>query len=242
MKNIIIGLSGAHADFEKNGFIKDYVNNHYADSMMKVGVTPIILPLTTDEGIIANYIDIIDGLILTGGDDINPNLFGEEFFPETQVPDLERDIFEMSLVKFAMKKKVPILGICRGMQLINVYFKGTLYQDLKYNKEIKLKHLQGMARPSIPVHKVIFGENSDLRELFSETLYVNSFHHQGVKKVGENLKIVAKSTDNLVEGIEYVADDQFILGVQRHPEMMYSNGDNKDMEKLFHYFIKKITR
>jgi putative glutamine amidotransferase len=148
----------------------------------------------------------------------------------------------MSLVKFAMKKKVPILGICRGMQLINVYFKGTLYQDLKYNKEIKLKHLQGMARPSIPVHKVIFTENSDLKELFSETLYVNSFHHQGVKKVGENLKIVAKSTDNLVEGIEYVEDDQFILGVQWHPEMMYSNGDNKDMEKLFHYFIKKITK
>ena len=240
MKNIIIGLGGSQHNFDKTGFIEDYVNNHYSNSMMKIGVTPIILPVTTDEETISKYIDLIDGLILTGGDDINPQLFNEEFLPETEVPDNNRDKFDLTLIKYGLKKKVPILGICRGMQLLNVYFNGSLYQDLKYNDKIKLKHYQGFKNPDIPVHKINLTENSVLKEIFTDDLWVNSFHHQGVKEVGEKLKISAYSTDGLVEGIEYIDEDQFVLGVQWHPEMMYSKGNDKNMENLFRYFIKKI--
>jgi putative glutamine amidotransferase len=240
MKNIIIGLSGSQHNSDKTGFTDDYVNNHYSNSMMKIGVTPIILPVTTDEKIISQYIDLIDGLILTGGDDINPKLFNEEFLPETEVPDNDRDNFDLTLIKYAFKKKIPILGICRGMQLLNICFNGSLYQDLKYNNKIKLKHYQSFENPDIPVHKINLTEGSVLNDIFRDELWVNSFHHQGIKKVGEKLKISAYSTDNLVEGIEYTEDEQFVLGVQWHPEMMYSKGNDKNMENLFQYFIKKI--
>ena len=239
MKNIIIGLSGSQHDFDKTGFIRDYVNNHYSNSMIKIGVTPVILPLTSDEETIGKYIKLIDGLILTGGDDINPQLFNEEFLPETQIPDVTRDNFDILLIKKALEKKIPVLGICRGMQLLNVYFGGSLYQDLKYNEDIKLKHLQGMKNLDLTVHKVILSEGSLLKDIFSEDIWVNSFHHQGIKRLGDKLKVSAISTDNIIEAIEYTDDDQFILGVQWHPEMMYSEGDNKNMEKLFGYFIKK---
>ncbi|MCK5780393.1 MAG: gamma-glutamyl-gamma-aminobutyrate hydrolase family protein [Psychrilyobacter sp.] len=242
MKNIIIGLSGSQNDFDKTGFIRDYVNNHYSNSMIKIGVTPIILPLTTDKETIAKYIDLVDGIILTGGDDVNPQLFNEEFLPETQVPDLDRDSFDMSLIKVGIEKKIPILGVCRGMQLLNIYFNGSLYQDLKYNDEVKLKHLQDMKKPDMPVHKVILSENSLLNEIFSKNIWVNSFHHQGIKVLGEELKISAVSTDGIIEAIEYTENEQFLLGVQWHPEMMYSEGDNKNMEDLFNFFIKQIKK
>ncbi len=240
MKNMIVGLSGSQCDFGDTGFIRDYINKHYSDSIIKIGGTPIILPLTDDEETIFKYVELIDGLILTGGDDINPQLFNEECLPETQISDLERDSFDMLLIKYASQKKIPILGICRGMQLLNIYFGGSLYQDLKYNKEVCLKHLQGTRNPHIPVHKIIPVKNSFLDKLFIDDLWVNSFHHQSIKTLGKNLQISSKSSDNVIEAIEYIDEDHFILGVQWHPEMMYSQGNNKDMKKLFQYFMDKL--
>lgn len=242
MKNMIVGLSGSQCDFDNTGFIRDYVNNHYSDSIIKIGGTPIILPLTDDEETIFKYIDLIDGLILTGGDDINPQLFQEESLPETQIPDLKRDSFDMLLIRYAIKKNIPILGVCRGMQLLNIYFGGSLYQDLKYNEEVYLKHLQGVGSPHIPVHKIIPVEDSFLDRLFTKDLWVNSFHHQSIKEVGGNLQISAKSSDNVIEAIEYIDNNHFILGVQWHPEMMYSQGNNRDMKELFQYFMDRLIQ
>lgn len=242
MKNMIVGLSGSQRDFDSTGFIRDYVNKHYSDSIIKIGGTPIILPLTDDEKTISKYIDLIDGLILTGGDDVNPQLFHEESLPETQIPDPKRDSFDILLIKYAIQKNIPILGVCRGMQLLNIYFGGSLYQDLKYNKEVYLKHLQGENSPHIPVHKVIPVKDSFLDKIFTDDLWVNSFHHQSIKEVGDSLQISAKSNDNVIEAVEYIDDDHFLLGVQWHPEMMYSQGDNGDMKKLFQYFMDRLKQ
>jgi len=242
MKNMIVGLSGSQCDFDNTGFIRDYVNKHYSDSIIKIGGTPFILSLTDDEQTISKYIDLIDGLILTGGDDVNPQLFQEESLPEAQIPDLKRDSFDILLIQYAIQKNIPILGVCRGMQLLNIYFGGSLYQDLKYNKEAYLKHLQGDKNPHIPIHKVIPIEDSFLDKLFPNDLWVNSFHHQSIKKIGNNLKISAKSTDNVIEAIEYIDDNHFLLGVQWHPEMMYSQGDSGDMKKLFQYFMDQLKK
>ena len=128
------------------------------------------------------------------------------------------------------------------MQLLNVYFGGSLYQDLKYNEEVYLKHLQGDTSPHIPVHKIIPVEDSFLNKLFTDDLWVNSFHHQSIKAVGDKLQISAKSSDNVIEAIEYIDDNHFILGVQWHPEMMYSQGNNGDMKELFQYFMERLKQ
>ncbi len=237
-RNIVVGVSAARRDFDRSGFIREYVNEHYSDSITRGGGVPIILPITDDESMVSKYIDMIDYLVLSGGQDISPKLYNEEFLPEVEVPDLKRDSFDMLLIKYAIKKKIPILGICRGMQIINVYFGGTLYQDLRYNENIFLKHIQGLDSPSTPVHKIKLQKGSFLGDNFGDELWVNSYHHQGIKELGEGLIISACSNDGLIEGIEN-KDGSFILGVQWHPEMMFSAGGNVEMEKLFKKLLKK---
>lgn len=235
MKNKVIGISGNRRSFDN--FTRDYVNNHYIDSIEKAGGVPLIFPITTREETIESYVSMIDALILSGGHDMDPVYYNEELLPEGQMPFRERDTFDMLLIKYALEKRIPILGICRGMQVLNVYFGGSLYQDLKYNKDVYLKHIQESS-PGEHVHKVAIERDSVLSEIYGEEVWVNSHHHQLVKRIGDGLKATGRASDMAVELIEWEDSSRFVVGVQWHPEMMYSSGSS-EMGRIFNLLLER---
>ena len=231
----VIGVSASQRKSE--GFLRDYINNDYTSSIEKVGGIPLILPITSEREAVKYYISCIDGLILSGGHDVDPAFYKEELLPESEMPHRKRDTFDMLLIEYALIKGIPILGICRGMQVLNVYFGGSLYQDLKYNKDIYLKHMQNYF-PGEPVHRVKIDRSSVLAGLYDEEIWVNSYHHQQVKEVGKGLRVTGWSADMGAELIEYATKEKFIVGVQWHPEMMCAAG-SMEMEKIFEFFYNR---
>ncbi|MGL4655270.1 MAG: gamma-glutamyl-gamma-aminobutyrate hydrolase family protein [Sarcina sp.] len=211
------------------------VFSDYSDSVIKAGAIPIIIPFTTDKNVLNEYMDIIDGLIVTGGYDIDPLRYNEEPHEKLEGISLERDLYEFHLVEKAIEKNIPILGICRGHQLLNVVYGGTLYQDISLIKGANLKHRQqGLCH--FPTHSISVKKGTKLFEVLGDKAMVNSFHHLAVKDVASGFVISATSKDGVVEAIEKV-DGNFVMGVQWHPECLTKNSE--DMLKLFAYFIEK---
>ena len=149
----------------------------------------------------------------------------------------QRDVFDMEIYKTAIKFNKPVFGICRGFQIINVVNGGTLYQDLSYADFVKLKHDQ-QDNPSQATHFVKFEEGTFLRDILGEESKVNSFHHQILKDVAPGFKVVAKSPDGVVESIQKITEDCFVVGVQWHPEML--SVKYEDSQKVFDEFVKKV--
>ncbi|MFV0345922.1 MAG: gamma-glutamyl-gamma-aminobutyrate hydrolase family protein [Bacteroidales bacterium] len=222
-----------------DGWTVNEVHYDYGKSVELVGGVPLLLPISTNLATIDAYLDSIDGLILSGGVDIHPFHFGEEMKPLSGSVNNERDIFEIKLTKRAIDKGLPILAICRGMQLINVIYGGTLYQDLSYYENSSLKH-RSVGDASIPVHYVeILDKNSISYSIWGrESIEVNSIHHQVVDVVGDGLKVVGQASDGVIEILED-PDYPFLLAVQFHPELMTSRG-NSDMIRLFQAFVDAI--
>lgn len=237
MKKPIIGITSSH---EKENGLRNYhrttVSIDYTKGVIEGGGIPIVIPTTGDIEIIKEQLNLIDGLILSGGPDINPIYYGEDFKEKIGVISPERDDNEIKILKEFLKTEKPILGICRGHQLLNVYFGGTLYQDLSYFEMEPLKHRQDLY-PELEIHNVAIEKNSILENLYGESIRTNSFHHQAINKLGEGFKVIAKSSDGIVEAIEKI-DHKFCLGIQWHPEMMVARG-NKDMTKIFKLLIEK---
>ena len=238
----IIGISGNILITERGvftGYQRAYVNHAYIESVIKAGGIPFIIPFNTDKEITKEQIKYVDGLILSGGHDIFPQLFGEE--PKQNIGEtfLDRDNFDILLLKTAVEEKKPVLGICRGHQVINVAFGGTMYQDLSYNKDIYIKHSQA-TKWDRPTHTVEVKEGSFLSEIFGKEGLVNSFHHQVLNKVADGFKVTALSKDVVVEGIENISDDKFILGVQWHPESTIHTDENS--VKLFEKFVERVKK
>ncbi|MBC2850206.1 gamma-glutamyl-gamma-aminobutyrate hydrolase family protein [Cetobacterium sp. 8H] len=234
----IIGISGSiirenSGDFP--GYERAYVNNDYIQSVIRAGGIPYIIPVTEDEEIIREYSRNIDGLILSGGHDVNPLLWSEEPLKELGEVFVERDKFDFLLIETVFELKKPILAICRGEQILNVFFGGTLYQDLSYKKDSFVKHNQRYT-PTFESHSIEIEKNSKLFEIFKEkNLFVNSFHHMAIKDVAPGFKKVAVSKDGVIEGIE-MCGEEFIIGVQWHPEMLSKK--NIKMQKLFNRFVE----
>jgi putative glutamine amidotransferase len=173
-----------------------------------------------------------DGLIISGGVDINPKLYSNSIDPTVKKIEPRRDELELKLLDIAIKKKVPILGICRGMQLINVYFGGTLYQDIP---KLKLKYPHKST--IFPLTRVKIEKRSKLFKILNRsTIYVNSIHHQAVDKLGKNLRVNAYDRNRIVEGIESV-DNRYLIGVQWHPEYIFYKEESR---KIFDSFIKAV--
>lgn len=167
---------------------------------------------------------MIEWLLISGGDDLHPSYYNEPMMPQVKPVSRQRSDFEISLLKEVVNLKKPVLGICYGMQLINVAFGGTLYQDIDSQLTVEINHRKGY-------HIIVITENRFLKEgRFS----VNSTHHQAVKTLGADLKPFAYSSDNLIEAF-YMEDYPFLVGVQWHPERLI---DDSLSSALFNLFVR----
>ncbi|WDC84727.1 gamma-glutamyl-gamma-aminobutyrate hydrolase family protein [Caloramator sp. mosi_1] len=216
------------------GIERAYVNYDYIDSVIKAGGVPYIIPMNLEEEIIAKQISLLDGLILSGGFDVNPLLYGEQPSKYQDYTYPEIDEFYLKSINIALERNIPILGICKGMQMLNVALGGSLYQDISQVEGSFIRHVQA-AKRSTATHSVRFIEGSRLYKIFGEKTNINSYHHQCVKKLGNGLKAVAFSDDNIIEAIE-LENSKFVIGVQWHPEMMVQN-PKSNMINLFKEFI-----
>jgi microsomal dipeptidase-like Zn-dependent dipeptidase/gamma-glutamyl-gamma-aminobutyrate hydrolase PuuD len=232
---MLIGLSVNHVGD------KSCLAEVYSDSVIKAGGTPVLIPLTTDRKVLENIVSQIDGLILTGGGDVYSPLFGEELHPTVTDYNTDRDAYDISLVRIAADRQIPILGICRGHQVINVAFGGTLIQDIPSQiPDSGIIHRQSEAR-DVTTHTVNINPDSTLHRVLdcfpndcnNTMVAVNSFHHQAVKDVAQLFRPVAYSPDGIVEAIEST-DGKSIIGVQWHPENLAVSG-NEAMLNLFCY-------
>ncbi|MCD2255529.1 gamma-glutamyl-gamma-aminobutyrate hydrolase family protein [Agrilactobacillus fermenti] len=194
-----------------------FVPQFYLNAIAAVGGLPVLLPLTNLADV-RDYVSLFDGFLLVGGQDVSPNLYGEEPLPKISQTDLNRDKFEMSLVQMVRHTNKPLLGVCRGLQVLNVAFGGTLYQDLSYRKHVTYKHVQEPTDDRLPTHYVYQTKASFLSQIFGEKVFVNSLHHQAIKALGDDLVTLSRSSDDLIEGIQS-RNHQF-FAVQWHPEML----------------------
>lgn len=211
----------------------------YVESVRKGGGIPFILPLSTDTLMIDDLLNNIDGLIMSGGEDIDPLIYGEE--PHIMLGKVthQRDTFDLQLIKRAIKKKIPILGICRGEQALNVAMGGTLYQDIPSQIENAIEHSQKEAR-NYASHPIQIEENTILSSLLKcKTAMVNSFHHQSIKELAPGLIVCAISPDGIIEGVE--SEDGLSIGVQFHPEGFVFHGDNQFLP-LFEWIVEKAKK
>jgi putative glutamine amidotransferase len=174
-----------------------------------------------------------DGVVFTGGADVDPSLYDEKQQFDNVKTDLARDRFELALLDHALHRKMPILGICRGLQLINVKFNGTLYQDLDNQASPRLQHRQSTRTET--THEVTLTDpDSTLARSFRGSCRVNSLHHQAIRRLGRGLKATAHSEDGLIEAVESAAEYPFLLAVQWHPEEIV---DRPEQKKILQEFI-----
>lgn len=215
----VIGITTFCQKENKANKSYDKVSCNYIKAVSQAGGLPLPIPISNKTENVDRYIELLDGLILSGGSDISPLKYGEEVMNKVGEIDYTRDSWEDRLFIKAYEKDLPILGICRGMQLINVVLGGTLYQDLTTDlDEVTVSHLSKKFSLGRLHHPVIVTKNSRLYEILGKPqIDVNSYHHQGIKVLGESLEVNAESQAGVIEGIESEVKD-FVIGVQWHPE------------------------
>ena len=214
----------------------------YYQSVLAAGGSPIIIPPYTDKAALESMLASVDGIVLSGGADVNPILFGQEPIPQLHSINAERDAAEIALIRRAYELQIPMLGICRGMQLMSQVLGGDIYQDLatQYPEAERLiKHSQDLAR-ECPSHTVTILPDTMLSEIMaSSKLAVNSFHHQAVKDPGPKFRIASQSPDHVVEAYES-NEHKSILGIQWHPECFIMAGD-QTMMPIFEWLTSQAS-
>lgn len=238
----IIGITGMRLpDGDESLYSTDQTQIHYIAAVEKSGGIPISLPVleTFNSETIKRQVELIDALIIQGGLDVTPSLYNEEPKPELGLTDFQTDKFLIEVINQAFERKIPILGICRGLQILNVAFGGNLHQDLIYAGLASDAHKMPENETCSYKHTIKVKKNSILSKMFpnNETLYVNSFHHQAINKLSENFEIDAKSDDGIIESIHFKDESQWIFGVQFHPEQHLRC--NNDFLPIFKELIKQ---
>jgi putative glutamine amidotransferase len=204
-----------------------YVNASYLDAIQQAGGVPVPVPPQLGSAARAEILSRVQGVLLTGGGDVDPARFDEAPHPTTSEVSTARDTLEIELTRWALGRRAPLLAVCRGLQVLNVALGGSLYQDIPSEPGSPLDHsqssLQGKAR-HIPTHQVKVLEGSRLAGILGALeVDVNSFHHQAIKRLGQGLTDVAWAPDSIIEGVELGDADQFVVGVQWHPEELVTN-------------------
>ncbi len=231
MKKPLIAIAANLEYLEKND--KLTLNRAYFDAVAKAGGLPLVVPPTDELSDMERFMSLTSGLLLPGGVDIDPLIFGREPDPGLGEVKPELDRFHIAMARIAMKKAMPILGICRGAQVMNVAAGGNLIQDIEQEKG-SVKHLQN-GRRFDPSHTVETVPGSLICSLLGERIIVNSFHHQAIDGAGKGISVTARAKDGIVEAIE-MAGNPFALGVQWHPEAMME-GSDRSMEPIFREFV-----
>ncbi len=225
----IIGLTTNHRDTDA------FVRDRYYKQIVEAGGVPILLPPTNDEAVLFSYIDLIDGFVITGGGDCDPRWQGEEASPLLGNVNEERDLPELLLARLAKNRQMPILGICRGMQMMATAYGGHVSQDISldanWQREKGIVHTQKEAREQA-THTIVIDKNSILYDIYArERLDVNSFHHQTADKAPASFRVTAWAEDGVIEAIESAENKPF-LGVQWHPEWLPEDG-----KPIFTWFV-----
>lgn len=199
-----------------------FLNTAYLAALQQAGGVPITLPPQLDAPARVALFERLDGVMLTGGGDVDPARYNERPQPTVSEVSSARDALEFELIDYALDRALPILAICRGIQVLNVALGGTLFQDVATDPGTPLGHSQPESRDR-PTHTVKVDARSRLAAVLgAETLDVNSFHHQAIKDLGRGLRTVAWAEDGLIEGAELDDVTRFVVGVQWHPEEMVS--------------------
>jgi putative glutamine amidotransferase len=233
MKTPIIGITVSRA--QKNHQLYNQNPSAYSDAILQAGGLPLLIPVEYPITQIDILLDHIDGLLLSGGGDLDYRRYAGNAHLSIEGVCEERDELEIELLKGAIQKKMPVLGICRGTQLINVALGGSLYADIPTQYETHIIHStpEEKGRNSL-VHEVELNPNSKLGKIIGQTRFsVNSFHHQAIRVVAPELVVTAYATDGLIEAVELAGDPFGVIGVQWHPECLLNHPSQLEIFKAF---------
>lgn len=237
MKRPIIGITVDISDDEK----QYEVPATYSAAVAKAGGLPVLLPFRADLALISQYVDLIDGMLFTGGDDLDARAWGEENHPKIKPVHPQREKFERALMAEVEKRRTPTLGICLGSQLMNVYRGGTMIQflpDSVADRKNGIEHRR-MDKTTENRHPVILEPTSTVAKLLGKTeVLANSSHKQSVGKVGRGLRIIGTSPDGVIEGVEDPSLPLW-LGVQWHPERLVGEAEH---ESLFQLLVERARK
>ena len=215
----------------------------YVDAVVRAGGVPLLIPLVADEEVLRALYDRIDGLLLAGGRDVAPSFYGENEHEHLGEVDELRDEVELPLTRWAAEDGKPILGICRGIQVMNVALGGTLYQDINSQIENASNHSISYAKEDWTyfAHDLRVDPDSKLAQMLGVTAFAtNSLHHQSVKDIAPGLRAVAWSPDGVIEGLEGT-NGHFIVGVQCHPEALQAQADTR-WQGMFRSFVESCAQ
>lgn len=229
MARTVVGVAANLCPVDAEGKnIHSSVSCKFAESIRQVGGLPLVIPVG-DESIVRDYVEMIDKLILTGGQNVHPQFYGEKKTIESDDYNLARDEFELALLREALHQNKPILAICRGVQLVNVAFGGTLHQEIE-------GHWQGL--PFGTSHSIETVEGNVVAKLFGKESQVNSVHRQSIKDLAPNFRVTAiDPRDQTIEAIESI-DEHRIIGLQWHPEFLVNEEDGN--LELFEYLLNEL--
>lgn len=213
----------------------DYTFEEYSKAIRHCGGSPVLIPIAQSRETLQTIVNRIAGLLLSGGPDIHPKFYGEPSLPELGEVDEDLDRMELEIAKMAFKEDLPILAICRGIQVLNVSRGGTLYQDIPTRVRNSINHLQTVDK-TIPTHTVRIEGKTLLHGMMrTREIWVNGKHHQAIKNLAPDFVVSARANDGIIEAIEHPSS-RFVIGVQWHPEGMWQNDIRS--RKLFSAFVR----
>ena len=211
------------------------VGSNYVKAVRMAGGIPVVITLTTDKAEMRSVINLIDGLIMTGGEDVDPKIYGEDPIPELGEVYAERDEFDLNLVRIAVEEGLPVLAICRGHQVMNVAFGGTLYQDIP-TQHPTANMIHSVKAENRIHHYVNVAEGTLLQKLVGDKIGVNTSHHQALKDIAPGFVVSGVSEDGVIEAFEMIGRP-CVIGVQFHPEAYVVNG-NESLLPIFTHLIQ----